>query len=387
VVLLAGTVAVAPSVTSPARAGQLSQVLQPTPPPDNPLDDLLPGNDDDDDDDGDNGGGLLPGTGGDDDDEADEPGDSIGTDDPADEPAGDGGSGGDGKGGGRRGNEDRNQQQLEQEIDEIVSSWTGTGHIAGSFSSAKLVVIAARLRALGMGQEEIMRAVYRPFIIGGEAAWTDTWGAPRFGPGPIVRTHEGQDVFCRYGDPVLAPEAGVVSYSDGGLGGISARVHTSTSSYYYLTHLSATNADKLPAGSSVQAGDIVGFCGNTGNAATTPPHVHFGWYVNGEARSPMRKLVGWLEAAEERVLGALTKAEREAIRRSDARTVQRLFGDSFAPDLSDLDPADEFMSLTEAIPGASALVMVGRVFQQALTEGIVAPEGGEYGAVFAEQGD
>ena len=43
---------------------------------------------------------------------------------------------------------------------------------------------------------------------------------------------------------------------------------------YYYAHLSGYYPGLL-VGSHVKAGDFVGFCGNTGNAATTPPHVHF----------------------------------------------------------------------------------------------------------------
>ncbi|MGH2813185.1 MAG: hypothetical protein ACRDI1_10830, partial [Actinomycetota bacterium] len=58
----------------------------------------------------------------------------------------------------------------------------------GSYTTDNLVAVANELRALGVPLERIVRDVYAPFIIGGKAAWTDTWGAPRYGPGPIVRT-------------------------------------------------------------------------------------------------------------------------------------------------------------------------------------------------------
>ena len=99
--------------------------------------------------------------------------------------------------------------------------FSGEYHIDGTFSTKKLVAAASELRSLGLPADEVIAKVYPPFIIAGESAWTDTWGAPRYGPGPIVRTHEGQDVFCKYGDPILAPEDGTMSYSDGGLGGIT----------------------------------------------------------------------------------------------------------------------------------------------------------------------
>lgn len=312
--------------TSEAQA----QILPtPTLPP------ILPGDEDDDDD-----PGILPGDSDDEEDPTD--GDNGGT---TEDPVGDDDStsGGDKQGDGGK-KKDKDGDRGGRPGGNIFVG--NDSRIAGAFSTDGLVAAAARLRALGMPLDEVISEVYAPFIIGGPAAWSDTWGAPRFGPGSLVRTHEGQDVFCRYGDPVLAPEPGVVSYSEGGLGGVTARVHTSTSSYWFLTHLSATNAKEIPAGSAVEVGDVIGFCGNSGNAITTPPHVHFGWYVNGDAVNPMKSLVKWLQIAERRVLGKVTKVEKEAVRESDARLTQRLFGDAFAPDLSELTAeAEQLLAL------------------------------------------
>jgi hypothetical protein len=47
---------------------------------------------------------------------------------------------------------------------------------------------------------------------------------------------------------------------------------------YYYAHLDRWARED---GGSVSAGDTVGFVGNTGNARTTPPHLHFGVYDGG----------------------------------------------------------------------------------------------------------
>jgi murein DD-endopeptidase MepM/ murein hydrolase activator NlpD len=36
----------------------------------------------------------------------------------------------------------------------------------------------------------------------------------------------------------------------------------------------------------IDAGKIVGYVGNTGNAITTPPHLHYGIYTAGGAINP-----------------------------------------------------------------------------------------------------
>ena len=237
---------------------------------------------------------------------------------------------------------------------------------SGSFSTDRLLSAATQLTGLGVPRSVVLQKVFPPFILAGEAAWTNTWGAPRYGPGTLVRTHEGQDVFCRYGDPVLAPETGVMSYSDSGLGGITARVHTSSSSYWYLTHLSATNADDHPGGSIVEPGDVIGFCGNSGNAATTPPHVHFGWYVNGKARNPMRALVTWLHSAERRVGVAVAEQSARVVRQSDSLTVARRFGDAFTSDLSIMDLPYEFLQAATRSDASGPATLAEMALQAAL---------------------
>jgi hypothetical protein len=104
-------------------------------------------------------------------------------------------------------------------------------------------------------------------------------------------------VLCIYGARVLAPGAGIVEYDTSLLGGRVARLHRSHGGYWYFAHLSAWNEDAYPSGTRVHRGDVIGFCGDTGNATT--PHVHFGHYdADGDAIDPMSSLVSWLRQAE-----------------------------------------------------------------------------------------
>lgn len=103
--------------------------------------------------------------------------------------------------------------------------------------------------------------------VAGPTAFTDSWGAPRSGG----RHHQGVDMFAARGTPVVAPVAGRVEHFDDGLGGLSFRLWGDDGSYYYGTHLSAYG----PATGSVGAGTVVGYVGDTGNAAGTGPHLHF----------------------------------------------------------------------------------------------------------------
>lgn len=169
-------------------------------------------------------------------------------------------------------------------------------NLAGSFSTAALLDALPPAQAL-RARKRVPEVA--PFIIAGPASWTNTWGAPRFGPGSSTRQHEGQDVFCRYGDPVLASESGYVEFDEGGLGGKVARLHRADGSYWYYAHLSAWNSRDFASGDRVARGDVIGYCGSSGNAAGSSPHVHFGFYgSDGRAIDPMTYLVGWLRAAE-----------------------------------------------------------------------------------------
>jgi hypothetical protein len=240
--------------------------------------------------------------------------------------------------------------------------------IAGSYSTDRLLSVGARLRALGWSHDQVVDKVFPPFILGGAANWIDSWGAPRYGPGTAVRTHEGQDVFCRYGDPVLATESGTVEYGDGGLGGTVARLHRSDGSYWYYAHLSEVNDKQFPSGTRVRRGDVIGFCGNTGNAITTPPHVHFGWYQSdGSAKNPMRHLVRWLRAAEDHAALVAAKAQGKRVAQIDSLTAARRFGDAFAPDLSELKMSGESLWSSGSTPASGTFALAEAALQAALS--------------------
>jgi hypothetical protein len=240
----------------------------------------------------------------------------------------------------------------------------------GAYSTEKLVAVATRLLALGYSKEEVEKQVYRPFILAGDAAWSNTWGAPRYGPAPgQIRTHEGQDVFCHYGDDVLATIDGMVEYDDGGLGGTIARVYETPNKYWYFAHLSDINNEEHPSGSQVKAGDVIGSCGNSGDAISTPPHVHFGLYINHVAHNPMHQLVTWLHTAELRVLGVVSKATNRRIRAIDRLTLERRFGDAFAPDLAEMKVSGESLWASGSSPATGAFALAEAALQAALSSG------------------
>ncbi len=101
------------------------------------------------------------------------------------------------------------------------------------------------------------------------------------------RVHHGIDIFAPRGTPVLAATDGVIrSTSPNNLGGIVVWLSDEVrrQSLYYA-HL---DTQIVQPGQRVRTGDTLGFVGNTGNARTTPPHLHFGIYRRG--RGPIDPL-------------------------------------------------------------------------------------------------
>lgn len=100
------------------------------------------------------------------------------------------------------------------------------------------------------------------------------WAAPR---DDGQRSHEGIDIFAPKGTPLLAVTDGrIVSTGDRGLGGKQVWLRDGTfGKTIYYAHLDSI---AVLEGRQVNRGETIGFVGNTGNAETTEPHLHFGIY-------------------------------------------------------------------------------------------------------------
>ena len=109
------------------------------------------------------------------------------------------------------------------------------------------------------------------------------WGNPRSGG---TRLHEGIDIFAPRLTPVLAVTDGHINFAgERGLGGkqVWLRDGLFGASYYYA-HLDSI---KVSTTKKVSVGDTLGYVGNTGNAKTTVPHLHFGIYTSKGAVDPL----------------------------------------------------------------------------------------------------
>jgi murein DD-endopeptidase MepM/ murein hydrolase activator NlpD len=100
------------------------------------------------------------------------------------------------------------------------------------------------------------------------SSFIDSWGAARSGG----RRHKGVDMMAPRGVPLYAVASGTVYRSNSNLGGISVWLAADYGTGYYYAHLSSWN---ISNGQHVSKGDVVGYNGNTGNAAGGPTHLHF----------------------------------------------------------------------------------------------------------------
>jgi peptidoglycan LD-endopeptidase LytH len=100
-----------------------------------------------------------------------------------------------------------------------------------------------------------------------------------------ARIHHGVDIFAPRGTPVLAGgDARVLRVGQRDLGGnIVVLQDELRDILLYYAHLDEQIAVQ---GRRVVAGEVIGTVGNTGNAITTPPHLHIGIY-QGSWRNPV----------------------------------------------------------------------------------------------------
>jgi murein DD-endopeptidase MepM/ murein hydrolase activator NlpD len=111
------------------------------------------------------------------------------------------------------------------------------------------------------------------FPVYGPSSFTDTYGAAR---GDVSGGwHHGDDIFAPLGAPILAVASGTVfSVGWNEVGGNRMWLRDGAGNEYYYAHLSAYTP-LARNGAIVNAGDVLGFVGNTGDAQGTPYHLHF----------------------------------------------------------------------------------------------------------------
>lgn len=199
----------------------------------------------------------------------------------------------------RRGQEVTFEVQLDDDtattlfVDAWVPSLDSAGvleRVASADSGARLLVLEPRRdgEIVVRAQPELLRggrfrasvrtAPTLGFPVGGrgERDIGSRFGAPRDGG---RRGHHGIDIFAPRGTPVVAARPGrVTRVQTTPIGGHVVWLRDDRGNSLYYAHL---DRQAVTEGAEVAAGDTLGFVGNTGNARTTPPHLHFGVYRRG----------------------------------------------------------------------------------------------------------
>lgn len=140
-------------------------------------------------------------------------------------------------------------------------------------STAALFETLKTLTQKGLSADKAILKVAAPFPVAGPAKFSHDWGFPRYNPTPHL--HQGTDIFAAFGTPIVASESGkILKKGSTGAGGISVWITSDSGTGYYYAHMQSW-VKGLTAGQRVEKGSIIGFVGNSGNAAGTPPHVHF----------------------------------------------------------------------------------------------------------------
>jgi hypothetical protein len=141
-----------------------------------------------------------------------------------------------------------------------------------------------------MGPDGIYRMVFP--IAGGEYRLTQSFGDPRDGG---ARSHEGEDIMTYgvKGLPVVAAEAGTVGWMHNQQGGNCCAMEIEHDDGWSTRYIHLNNDTQNPDGSysddglgwgfaegiepgvRVEAGQVIGFVGDSGNAEWTAPHLHF----------------------------------------------------------------------------------------------------------------
>jgi murein DD-endopeptidase MepM/ murein hydrolase activator NlpD len=102
------------------------------------------------------------------------------------------------------------------------------------------------------------------FPVAGPNSYIDSWGFGRSGG----RSHKGTDIMAASGVPVVAVKGGTARASSNRLGGTCIYLTADDGTQYYYAHL--RGYEKL---GRVEAGDVIGYVGSSGNAGSPQLHI------------------------------------------------------------------------------------------------------------------
>jgi murein DD-endopeptidase MepM/ murein hydrolase activator NlpD len=196
------------------------------------------------------------------------------------------------------------------------------------------------------------------FPVYGPVSFTDTFGAFR---GDVPGNwHHGDDIFAPLGAPILACADGIVfSVGWNDLGGNRLWLRDAQGNEFYYAHLSAFSP-LARNGLHVKAGEVLGFVGNTGDAAGTPTHLHFEIHPAAlifmgydGAVDPTLYLQAWQHLQDVRFSNVAGWVPAEAVTDPAPKPAAILLQVSDISEASGLDPGSLERAIAPRVPGES----------------------------------
>ena len=169
----------------------------------------------------------------------------------------------------------------EPETSDGETHTVAAGQTLGSIARSYGISVEALAAANDISNVDTIRAGSRLTIPaggesdGGATAWVcpvagaeyvNDWGFPRNGG----RFHQGNDLFAPRGTEVKAPVGGQIQLITGDVGGLQFYLHGDDGVTYIGTHL-----DGFGRAGQVEAGHVIGYVGDSGNARGSSTHLHF----------------------------------------------------------------------------------------------------------------
>jgi hypothetical protein len=182
-------------------------------------------------------------------------------------------------------------------------------------------VVQQLARARHISLRRAYLAVAGPFPVAGPANWSNDWHAAR--PCPWPHLHVGLDIFAAEGTPIVAVADGLISGRvNDAVSGLGIQLTAGDGMKYFYAHLSAF-ASRTVEGRNVKEGQVLGYVGNTGDAAGGPTHLHLQAEPGGIPMPPKPLVDRWVQKEAHRAQMLLTKARkqlRQAMRVERAHT-------------------------------------------------------------------
>ena len=190
--------------------------------------------------------------------------------------------------------------------------------------------------------------------------------------------HQGEDIFAPRGAYVVSPTVAVVTRVDlAGAGGIAVYTANPGNETFYYAHLTAVGPT-IHVGAQLQAGDLIGYVGNTGDAEGASTHLHFQIFEKDTGVIDPNPRLTQTFSEDERIGALNTIISRSSDRQLAANAIvnlYRTFLTSLSPNHAALAPEITTALGNTPLPSStpSAIASSGSSTTQVLSQQTVVP--------------